>query len=193
MICEFHLNKGVLRKKQKMNGWVQGRETQKKAAPLPPPPTTPGWASRRAVLLSGELLVMIQERWRLCGSVALNPNHIEWSCCRGFYPFHRPTQRCCQIHEKKSFVIPRDSKKSEAEDCRTYSSKTLRTSWPRWQLPLPVLLWGPQRSCLLSLLPGSSARHGGACLLDRGPVPLTSHCVTLGECPALCGPSLSVR
>lgn len=116
--------------------------------------------------------MMTQERWRLCGSVALNPKHPKWSCCRGVYPFHRPMQRCCQTHEK-FFVIPRNPNKSEVEDCRTYNLETIGTSWPRWQLPLPVLLWGPRRSCLFSLLPGSFAHHAGARLLGRGPGPLT--------------------
>lgn len=79
-------------------------------------------------------MVLREERWRPCGSVALDPNDSKWSCCRDFYPFHRPTQRCCQI-KGKFFVIPMNPKKSEAEDCRTYTQGTLGRSKPRWQLP----------------------------------------------------------
>lgn len=72
----------------------------------------------------GEVLVLRKERWRLCGSMALDPKDKKWSCCRGFYPFHRPTQRCCQTWGK-FLVIPMDPEKSEAEDCRMYTQKAL--------------------------------------------------------------------
>ncbi|KAK1330070.1 hypothetical protein QTO34_010255 [Cnephaeus nilssonii] len=74
-------------------------------------------------LAPGEVLMVRKEMWRLCGSVALDPKNSEWSCCRGLYPFHRPTQRCCQTPEE-IFVIPKDCRKSEAEDCRTYTQRT---------------------------------------------------------------------
>ena len=61
-----------------------------------------------------------KEPWRLCGTVALDPKHRKWSCCRDFYPFHRLTQRCCQTRGK-FMVIPMNPEKSEAEDCRTYT------------------------------------------------------------------------
>lgn len=77
------------------------------------------------------MLVVRQERWQLCGSLALDPKDQKWSCCRGFYPFHRPTQRCCQTWGK-FMVIPMDPEKSEAEDCRMYTQKALGRSCPRW-------------------------------------------------------------
>nr|KAF6281902.1 hypothetical protein mPipKuh1_010202 [Pipistrellus kuhlii] len=70
----------------------------------------------------GNVLVVRKEMWRLCGSVALDPKNPKWSCCRDVYPFHRPTQRCCQT--SGVFVIPKDCGKSEAEDCRTYTQRT---------------------------------------------------------------------
>lgn len=72
------------------------------------------------------MLVVRTEKWRLCGSVALDPEDSHWSCCRDVYPFHRPTQRCCQT--LGIFVIPKDCKKSEAEDCGTYTQETLGRS-----------------------------------------------------------------
>ncbi|EPY84977.1 hypothetical protein CB1_000420005 [Camelus ferus] len=84
-------------------------------ASLPAPPTNLGhW----------EVLVVRKEKWQLCGSVALDPKDGKWSCCKGFYPFHRPTQRCCQTWGK-FIIIPMDPEKSEAEDCRTHTQKTL--------------------------------------------------------------------
>lgn len=85
-------------------------------------------------LAPGKVLVVRKEMWRLCGSVALDPKNSKWSCCRDVYPFHRPTQRCCQT--SGIFVIPKDCRKSEAEDCRTY---TQRTPGRAWLLP-PLLL-----------------------------------------------------
>nr|KAF6285869.1 hypothetical protein mMyoMyo1_009441 [Myotis myotis] len=70
----------------------------------------------------GEVEVVTKEKWRLCGSVALHPEDSTWSCCRDVYPFHRPTQRCCQT--SGIFVIPKDCNKSEAEDCGTYTQRT---------------------------------------------------------------------
>ncbi|KAM5296079.1 uncharacterized protein AAES06_003142 [Glossophaga mutica] len=70
----------------------------------------------------GEVLVVREERWRLCGTVALNPKNRQWSCCRNTYPFHPPTQRCCQAFDPEVFfIIPKDSKKEEADDCKTYT------------------------------------------------------------------------
>ncbi|XP_032341683.1 uncharacterized protein LOC116665673 isoform X2 [Camelus ferus] len=83
---------------------------------------------RRAVIgqvkSQREVLVVRKEKWQLCGSVALDPKDGKWSCCKGFYPFHRPTQRCCQTWGK-FIIIPMDPEKSEAEDCRTHTQKTL--------------------------------------------------------------------
>lgn len=59
----------------------------------------------------GEVLMTRREPWPLCGVVALDPKYSEWSCCRDFYPFHRPTQRCCQTWDK-FLVIPMDPQKS---------------------------------------------------------------------------------
>lgn len=65
----------------------------------------------------------------LCGTVALDPKDFKWSCCRDFYPFHCPTQRCCQTWDK-FIVVPMDPQKSEAEDCRTYTQETPGRSLP---------------------------------------------------------------
>lgn len=122
-------------------------------------------ASCSAVLSPVEVLVMKMEKWQLCNSVALDPEDSKWSCCRDLYPFHRPTQRCCQT--SGIFVIPKNIKKSEAEDCRTYTQQTQVGPGP----PTGSFPFGsscarePQRSFLRSLLPGSSALCAGACLL----------------------------
>ena len=55
-------------------------------------------------------------------------------------PFHYPTQRCCQSQGK--FIIPLDPQKTEAAGCRLQHThqETRGGSWPRWQLPLLILL-----------------------------------------------------
>lgn len=103
-----------------------------------------------------------KERRLLCGNVALGPRDSKWSCCRDFYPFQRPTQRCCYTWDK-FIVIPMDPQKSEAEDCRTYIQKILGRSWPFWWLPSPSdpsALLGTQRPIPLSFPSRSSALHG---------------------------------
>ncbi|CAK7302432.1 hypothetical protein VULLAG_LOCUS9674 [Vulpes lagopus] len=81
-----------------------------------------------------------KERRLLCGSVALGPRDAKWSCCRDFYPFQRPIQRCSYTWDK-FIVIPMDPQKSKAEDCRTYTQKILGAlpSMERHMLPVSHL------------------------------------------------------
>ncbi|XP_059522139.1 uncharacterized protein LOC132216732 isoform X1 [Myotis daubentonii] len=119
---------------------------------------------------AGEVEVVRKEKWRLCGSVALHPKDSPWSCCRDVYPFHRPTQRCCQT--SGIFVIPKDCNKSEAEDCGTYTQRTPGRAWP---LPLLLLLCSGATGTLPSFPPSWKLcpPWTGPSATGQGSVPLT--------------------
>lgn len=94
-----------------------------------------------------------EERWRLCGTVALDPKNPQWCCCRNFYPFHRPTQRCCQAFDTEIFfIVPLDHKKLDADDCKTYAQGALGRRCPTSSSPFwSSSAWGATET-LSSLL-----------------------------------------